>query len=1216
MRWGSWISGVVVMATLAALLGTASDTSRAATSYSILVSSSATRAPASALAGATVAGNIAVFTSPTTDATQVRFWLDNPAATGTPRLTENFPPFDFATTAANGNATLFNTTQIPDGSHSITALVTTSTGVQTITATFTVANQTPPPPALKATPATLSFTGQQGAASPATQTVAITTTNNTTPTITTTSNAAWLTTQPSSGAAPLTHTVKADTTGLAAGTYTGTLTSTATGLTSATTTVTLTVTPAPPPPALKATPATLSFTGQQGAASPATQTVAITTTNNTTPTITTTSNAAWLTTQPSSGAAPLTHTVKADTTGLAAGTYTGTLTSTATGLTSATTTVTLTVTPTGGGGSPYSLVVSSSATRTSPSALAGKTVAGNIAVFTTPTTGVTQVRFWLDNPAATGTPRQTENAAAFDFAGTAANGNATLFNTTQIPDGSHSITALVTTSTGVQTIAATFTVANQTPPPPALKATPATLSFTGQQGAASPATQTVAITTTNNTTPTITTTSNAAWLTTQPSSGAAPLTHTVKADTTGLAAGTYTGTLTSTATGLTSATTTVTLTVTPAGGGGGTTCSPVPCAQVKIGLPYTLEFASGAGGVLDKNGVGTGFTWIDKPATGTGYVPANLAVDTASGVLHYTTANGIAYTQANSLVNGLGVGIAAPNQTTVLSTTIVNPPAGTGAFQQAGVWFGIDQDNYDKLVIMSTPSGTVVQHQLEALGATVQSLDSTPQALTGTSITLTLTADPIAETIAASFAVGAGAAQALGVYPAPPEFFSFDAAGIDPILGTRSFGGIFATHRNGPAPIVYDFGRFSVTAGASGGGGGGGTPPGISFTRSTFSVPTPTAMAWGPDGRLYVTELFGTIHAISFDASGGVAGNQVITTLGSRLALGITVDPASTAANVVLWVSHSNPSTNAGVANSGTVSRLSGTGFTTRTDVITGLPRAIANHATNGLDFGPDGRLYIAQAGNTGAGAANNANTEFGTRAEQPLSAAILVAAVKASGFNGACANSADIYGPVTCDVQTYATGFRNPYDLAWHSNGQLYAPDNGLGVTGSYPPSPTAPCTGFGDPALYTSGGDNPGEQPDLLFRVVAGKYYGHPNPTRGECVFKNGSFQNVAPLANYMAPLTVLGLHKSADGIIEYRGSAFCGTLAGSLLIANYSTGNDITRVKLSADGTSVVSTETLVGSLTDPLALEQAPDGRIFVGELDASRITVLKPVATSC
>jgi glucose/arabinose dehydrogenase len=705
-----------------------------------------------------------------------------------------------------------------------------------------------------------------------------------------------------------------------------------------------------------------------------------------------------------------------------------------------------------------------------------------------------------------------------------------------------------------------------------------------------------------------------AWLTTQPSGGAAPLTRTVKADTTGLAAGTYTGTLTNTATGLTSAITTVTLTVTPSGGGGGgTTCSPVPCAQVKVGLPYTLEFTSGAGGVLDKNGVGTGFTWIDEPATGTGYVPANLAVDTANGVLHYTTANGIAYTQANSQVNGLDVGIAAPNQTTVLSTTIVNPPAGTGAFQQAGLSFGVDQDNYDKLVIMSTPSGTVVQHQIEVLGATVQSLESTPQALTGTTITLTLTADPIAETIAASFAAGAGSPQTLGVFAVPPEFFSFDAAGIDPTIGTRSFGGIFATHRNGPAPIVYDFERFSVTAGSS---GGGGTPPGISFTRSTIPVSNPTAMAWGPDGRLYVTELFGTIHAISFAASGGVTSDQAIGTLGSRLALGITVDPASTATDVVLWVSHSNPSTSAGVANSGIVSRLSGTGFTTRTDVITGLPRAIANHATNGLEFGPDGKLYIAQAGNTGAGAANTANTEFGDRAEQPLSAAILVADVEAAGFNGACANATDIYGPVTCSVRTYATGFRNPYDLVWHSNGQLYAPDNGLGVTGTYPPSPTAPCTGFGDTALYTSGGDNPGEQPDLLYRVLPGKYYGHPNPRRGECVFKDGSFQGVAPLPSYMAPLTVLGLHKSSDGIIEYRGSAFCGALSGSLLITNYSTGDDITQIKLSADGTSVVSTASLAGGFTDPLGIAQAPDGRIFVGELGANQITVLKPSDGGC
>ena len=144
-----------------------------------------------------------------------------------------------------------------------------------------------------------------------------------------------------------------------------------------------------------------------------------------------------------------------------------------------------------------------------------------------------------------------------------------------------------------------------------------------------------------------------------------------------------------------------------------------------------------------------------------------------------------------------------------------------------------------------------------------------------------------------------------------------------------------------------------------------------------------------------------------------VVADQVITTLGSRLTLGITVDPASTASNVILWVSHSSPSTDNGELNSSTVTKLSGANFTTRQDVITGLPRAIANHAINSIHFGPDGKLYIAQGGNTGAGAPNTANTEFGTRAEQPLSAAFLVADVKAAGFDGTCATPENTLWPV-----------------------------------------------------------------------------------------------------------------------------------------------------------------------------------------------------------
>ena len=41
------------------------------------------------------------------------------------------------------------------------------------------------------------------------------------------------------------------------------------------------------------------------------------------------------------------------------------------------------------------------------------------------------------------------------------------------------------------------------------------------------------------------------------------------------------------------------------------------------------------------------------------------------------------------------------------------------------------------------------------------------------------------------------------------------------------------------------------------------------------------------------------------------------------------------------------------------MSRLSGPDLTQREDVITGLPRAKANHAINSIHFGPDGKLYV-----------------------------------------------------------------------------------------------------------------------------------------------------------------------------------------------------------------------------------------------------------------
>jgi glucose/arabinose dehydrogenase len=649
-----------------------------------------------------------------------------------------------------------------------------------------------------------------------------------------------------------------------------------------------------------------------------------------------------------------------------------------------------------------------------------------------------------------------------------------------------------------------------------------------------------------------------------------------------------------------------------------TVCAPLPCSEILVDLPYSLDFGSDEGGVQDGNGVGTGFTYLDPPSNGSGYLPANLNLDTAAGVLDVITTDGLNDGSSDSQDNALAVGIDAPSQVTRIEATVQVPPAGTGNSEQAGIWFGNDEDDYLKLVVISTPAGTRIQGQLEVGGSESATSETSALDLTGHSVTLSLVADPLTEDIDASYRVDGGEPVSVSSFRVPGEFFSFDAAGIDPEIGTDSFGGILASHGDATAPLTYSFDDFSVVKERDAIPGPVVLSDGIAFDRTSFPVPNPTSIAVGPDGRLYVATLLGDIHALTLDPDHQVTSDEVITTLGTRLTLGLTVDPKSTPGNVILWVSHSSPSLDDGVPNSSVVSRLSGPGLTERQDVITGLPRAKGNHAINSIHFGPDGKLYIAQGGNTGAGAPNSSNSEFGDMREQPLSAALLVADVNDPGFDGSCNNDSDIFGPPPCDVKVYSSGLRNMYDFVFHSNGSIYGANNGLGVTGTFPPTATPPCFGMGDldPWDADPPGDNPGKQPDDLNRLEQGKYYGHPNPTRDECVFRDGSFQGVPPLPNYEPPIYNLGESRSADGIIEYRSKAHCGALKGGLIISNYSIGDNLTRVRLSPDGSSVLSAENLIGGFDDPLPLAQDGAGTIYVGEFTSGQVTALLPADVGC
>jgi hypothetical protein len=225
---------------------------------------------------------------------------------------------------------------------------------------------------------------------------------------------------------------------------------------------------------------------------------------------------------------------------------------------------------------------------------------------------------------------------------------------------------------------------------------------------------------------------------------------------------------------------------------------------------------------------------------------------------------------------------------------------------------------------------------------------------------------------------------------------------------------------------------------------------------------------------------------------------------------------------------------------------------------------------------------------------------------ENYFSAAVLVANLGKPAFNGFITyNSANNGNPVggfgPNGVEVFASGLRNSFGIVMHSNGKIYATENG-------------PNPGFGDMAT----GCGPGQYvPDVydsdeLNLIVRGGWYGHPNHKRGEtdprqCVWKGTA---VASTSTYTAPL--MKLRSSTDGIIEYDSNHFNGELRHNLIVSKYKDG--LYRIVLSRDGNSVIPTSIpaieLIGD--GGLAVTQAPNGNLFEARFDTNSIYVYRPI----
>lgn len=362
----------------------------------------------------------------------------------------------------------------------------------------------------------------------------------------------------------------------------------------------------------------------------------------------------------------------------------------------------------------------------------------------------------------------------------------------------------------------------------------------------------------------------------------------------------------------------------------------------------------------------------------------------------------------------------------------------------------------------------------------------------------------------------------------------------------------------------------------------------------------PTSIVFGSDGRLYVSEVLGRIVALTLTDDGRAVDSMEIIAEEDAFnqVLGLAFDDSSS--GPALFLSH-NFINGTGGPFANEVVRLSGPDLSETEAVITGLPVSGHNHGTNDLEFGPDGRLYIAQGGATSSGAPSEPDDErWRDWDETPLSGAVLVADVNAEDFDGQVTYDSELATSQTNmtggDVEVFSPGHRNTYDIAFHSNGNVYSLDNGS----SEPVPASTDCDTLGPP---------PDNDPDQLNLVVEGEYYGHANRNRGredprQC-------RNMSPFDEGPEDNMLLLVPPSSNAILEIVNDSFPEDWQHDLLYAWWS-GGEIRRVMLADDGREILGEEIVARELGAPISMAQHPETEIiYIAEFAAGVISFIAP-----
>lgn len=379
--------------------------------------------------------------------------------------------------------------------------------------------------------------------------------------------------------------------------------------------------------------------------------------------------------------------------------------------------------------------------------------------------------------------------------------------------------------------------------------------------------------------------------------------------------------------------------------------------------------------------------------------------------------------------------------------------------------------------------------------------------------------------------------------------------------------------------------------------------PGFAATPYAHGAVGATSLAFGPEGNLYVATVSGTVYRFR-DVGGVAAGPPESFISGLEFPLGLAWGPDG-----ALYVSSVDGDNDRGERDWGMVSRVAvdSSGQAAPPEkLLVDLPQG--HSQTNGLAFGPDGLLYVANGSSTDDGVTGGPPDIW------PLSGSVVRfdpedatdGPLSALAYRGSGVEDED-------PVDVVATGLRNNYDVAF-SGEDLYMTTNGPETTDPYADdllfrveeapgaslaSGTAPDFGFPG-CLYSH---------DELGWPVA---HVSPHP---ELPDELKTCDGVAP------PLASYGLHPSANGL-AVAPDGF-GPHGGHVFAAEWGSfsgvrGHKIVRVGIAPDG-SVVRTPEGGPDMAD-FMLAPAPidlvfrDGAMHVADFGSGVILRVVPVPT--